>query len=69
MGKRTDDSRKMENSIKRLTKALTLSGGGKRLQLEKEASRLIYLAKKVLFYIKFNQIRNARLDALKEYRV
>lgn len=52
----------------RLTKALTLSSG-KRLEIEKEASRYIYLAKKVLFYIKFNEVRNARLQALKEYRV
>ena len=52
----------------RLTKALTLSGGGKRLEIEKEASRYIYLAKKVIFYIKFNQVRNARLKALQEYQ-
>ena len=52
-----------------MTKALTLSGGGKRLELEREASRYIYLAKKVLFYINLNRVRNARLQALKEYRV
>ena len=53
MGKEEDNIIKLEKGIVRLTKALTLSGGGKRLELEKEASRYIYLVKKVLFYIRF----------------
>lgn len=63
-GKQEDNPKRIESAITRLTKALTLSGGGKRLDLEKDASRYIYLAKKVLFYIRFKEVRNARLRAL-----
>lgn len=60
--------RKVENAITRLTKALTLNNG-KRADLEKEISRYIYLAKKLLFYLKFKDVRNSRIAAAEEYKV
>lgn len=68
MGKQEDSVRKVENAITRLTKALTLNGG-KRIELEKEISRYIYLAKKLLFYLRFKDIRNSRIKAAEEYKV
>jgi hypothetical protein len=58
----------VDNAITRLTKALTLNGG-KKLELEKEISRYIYLAKKLLFYLKFKEVRNSRITAAEEYQV
>lgn len=68
LGKQEDSVRKVENGITRLTKALTLNGG-KKMELEKEISRYIYLAKKLLFYLRFQEVRNSRIRAAEEYKV
>lgn len=70
IGKVNKDQRKVKNAIVRLTKALTLcSGQNKNDDFQQELSTYIYRAKKLLWYLQFEEIREKRIKAINNYKV
>ncbi len=58
IGKQNKDQHKVKSAIVRLTKALTLCANqNKNAFFEKDLSMLIYRAKKLLWYLKFDEIK------------
>lgn len=58
VGKKNRDIRKVTNSVTRLTKALTLCvGQNKNSEFQYEIGTYIYRAKKLLWYLKFEEIK------------
>lgn len=58
VGKRTRDIKKVTNAVTRLTKALTLCvGQNKDSEFQNEIGTYIYRAKKLLWYLRFEEIK------------
>lgn len=69
VGKNDENTKRIESAVTRMTKALTLCAGQKKQEYEEELNIYIYRAKKLLWYKQFEIIRNARINAIKEYKV
>ena len=69
IGKKNRDLRKIQNSINRLKKALTLCvGQNKSVEFQQEISNYIYRAKKLLWFLKFEEVKAKRIEAINEYK-
>jgi len=69
LGKQEKDQKKVRSAIVRLTKALTLCASqNKTAYFEKDLSTLIYRAKKLLWYLKFDEIKETRIQTINEYK-
>ena len=70
LAKQSKDKKRVKNSIVRLTKALTLcSGQKKNEEFQHEISSYIYKAKKLLWYLEFEELREKRIKAINEYKL
>lgn len=62
MGKKSRDFRKVHNAITRLKKALTLCvGQNKTAEFQQEISNYIYRGKKLLWYMKLEEVKGRRI--------
>ncbi|EGR28168.1 u-box domain protein [Ichthyophthirius multifiliis] len=64
MGKNDKDLNKIQNGIKRLTRALTLCSKNKKQQYEKDISVYIYRAKKLLWYKQLEEIKQKKQEII-----
>lgn len=69
VGKKKNDIKKVQNALVRFTKAYTLCANQHKQEYEKELTVYIYRAKKLLWYMKFNEIRDERIKTINEYKV
>ena len=69
IGKKEVNNSKIEMAISRLKKALLICSSEKNSSYTNEINIYIYRAKKLLWYKKFNEIRERRINAITEYKV